>query len=131
MRIRSKRIDNRARQHQIENNGLNNAIIAILEQAGPLKQISGEDNQQQRNRLNQRRHNIPLILRILFLPKVHLKSIPRRTLISHSPEHSTHRQVLQRADSSTHWRNRDANVRNVLRMFSKRLIEWSAMAKNR
>ena len=45
MRIRSKRIDDRTRQHQIENSGLHNAIIAILEQAGSLEQISGEDNQ--------------------------------------------------------------------------------------
>jgi len=46
MRIRSKRIDDRAWQHQIENNGLHNAVIAIFEQAGTFEQVSGENNQQ-------------------------------------------------------------------------------------
>ena len=46
MRIRSKRIDDRAWQHQIENNGLHNAVIAIFEQAGTFEQVPGENNQQ-------------------------------------------------------------------------------------
>ena len=40
MRIRSKRIDDRAWQHQIENNGLHNAVIAIFEQAGMVLSTS-------------------------------------------------------------------------------------------
>lgn len=54
---------------------------------------------------------------------------PLNVLIPHPLEQSTRPQVLQRTDSSIHWRNRDANVRNVLKMFSKRFIEWPTMAK--
>ena len=58
MRIGGERVYDGTGQHDVEFRGLQHAIILLPEQAEPLEQIAGEDDQQQANRRKNGGHTL-------------------------------------------------------------------------